>query len=271
MSEKLFCKICGGDALSDSKFCEYCGTKLDTSISHTNVLQTTDITQSQQSQYDLPQYGRQVQIDNDSIGNTQMSEYNSTEVGQTQKFEEPEKWRTLTEEELETKSEFLSKETILPQKRISRDTTFRCSSCDNQFELKQGMFYPEHCPYCGYVNDEKPDVVRDVAQPQQPQYNTPQHGQQAQYISYQQPPHTPENHPRLPRKSPIISAILSLLIAGLGQIYLGRFWRGAGWFIVGIILGIASGGILAIFVWIGAAVDSYFLAKNYNRKLGYPE
>ena len=271
MSEKLFCKICGRDALSDSKFCEYCGTKLDTSISYINALQTTDVTQSQQPQYDPPQYGRQMQIDKDSIGNTQMSEYNSTEVGQTQKFEVSEKQEALTEKELGTKSEFLSKEIMPPQKRIPRDTTFRCSGCDNQFMVKEGMFYPEHCPYCGYVSSELLDVTEDMPQQQQSKYNSPQYPQQVQYPSNQQPSYVPENQPRLPRKSPAVSAILSLLIAGLGQIYLGRFWRGAAWFIGGVILGIASGGVLAIFIWIGAAIDSYLLAKDYNRKLGYPD
>lgn len=128
------------------------------------------------------------------------------------------------------------------------------------------------CEYCGTRVDSTLLQPEEVApSPQQPRYDTPQNGQQVQYSSYQQPSYVPGNQPKLPRKSPVISAILSLLIAGLGQIYLGRFWRGAGWFIVGIILGIASGGVLAIFVWIGAAIDSYFLAKNYNRKLGYPE
>ena len=154
MHNEIFCKKCGKIALPDSKFCEYCGTKLDT-----NFLQTT-----------------------------------------------------LTTTFLET----------------------------------------------GEIT-------------QQPQYEVSQDGQQVQYPSNQQPSYIPENQPKLPRKNPIISAILSLLIAGLGQIYLGRFRRGAAWFIGGVILGILSGGVLAIFVWIGAAVDAYLLAKNYNRKLGYLE
>jgi len=128
------------------------------------------------------------------------------------------------------------------------------------------------CEYCGTRLDATPLQTEEIAQsPQQLQQDVPQYGQQIQYPHYQRPSYVPETQPRLPRKSPAISAILSLLIAGLGQIYLGRFWRGAGWFVVGIILGIASGGVLAIFIWIGAAVDAYLLAKNYNRKLEYLE
>jgi len=142
-----------------------------------------------------------------------------------------------------------------------------CKKC-GKMPLSDAKF----CEYCGARLDASLLQTEEIAQsPQQPQQDVLQYGQQIQYPHYQQPSYVPGTQPRLPRKSPVISAILSLLIAGLGQIYLGRFWRGAGWFVVGIILGIASGGILAIFVWIGAAVDSYFLAKNYNRKLGYPE
>jgi len=140
------------------------------------------------------------------------------------------------------------------------------------------MTHPDSkfCEYCGtklHANSSQMTLdttfleTKEIAQ--QPQYEALQDGQQAQYPSNQQPSNVPENQPKLPRKSPIISTILSLLIAGLGQIYLGRFWRGAAWFIGGVILGILSGGILAIFVWIGAAIDSYLLAKDYNRKLGY--
>ena len=148
-----------------------------------------------------------------------------------------------------------------------------CKEC-GKIALPDSKF----CEYCGKkLNANFSQMTLDTTSletkeiVQQPQYEALQDGQQAQYTSDQQPSYAPENQPKLPRKSPVISAILSLIIAGLGQIYLGRFWRGAGWFIVGIILGIVSGGILAIFVWIGAAVDSYLLAKDYNRKLGYSE
>jgi len=263
----MFCKNCGKIALPDSKFCEYCGTRLDATL-----LQTEEITQLQQPQQDPPQYGRQAQINKDFIGTTPIAEFNSKKVGQIRKFEELEEKKILAEDELQTKKqELLSKEITPPQKRISRDTTFHCSGCNNQFKVKEGMLYPEYCPYCGYVSSELSDVTEDMTQPQQPQYEAPQYGQQVQYPSNQQPSYVSGNQPRLPRKSPIISTILSLLIAGLGQIYLGRFRRGAAWFIGGVILGILSGGVLAIFIWIGAAIDSYLLAKDYNRKLGYSE
>lgn len=54
MHNEIFCKKCGKIALPDSKFCEYCGTRLDTTF-----LETREI--AQQPQYDAPQYGQQGQ------------------------------------------------------------------------------------------------------------------------------------------------------------------------------------------------------------------
>ncbi len=137
------------------------------------------------------------------------------------------------------------------------------------------------CKNCGAELSRQFTQGEEIPQPtQQPQYEAPRNRQQIQYPNYQQsyqqsyqyqqpPPYVSQTQPGLSRKSPAVSAILSLLIAGLGQIYLGRFWRGAAWFIGGIILGILSSGILAIFIWIGAAIDAYLLAKDYNKNLGY--
>jgi hypothetical protein len=64
------------------------------------------------------------------------------------------------------------------------------------------------------------------------------------------------------------AAILSLLIAGLGQFYAGRLWRAIGWFVGSIlIIGILTlhtgiGGAVAVpIIWIACAWDAYNLAK----------
>jgi hypothetical protein len=64
------------------------------------------------------------------------------------------------------------------------------------------------------------------------------------------------------------AAILSLLIAGLGQFYAGHFWRAMGWFVGSIlIIGILTlhtgiGGAVAVpIIWIACAWDAYNLAK----------
>jgi hypothetical protein len=106
-----------------------------------------------------------------------------------------------------------------------------CKNC-GKIALPDAKF----CEYCGTRLSATLLQTEEMAQsPQQPRRDAPQYGQQVQYPSNQQPSYVPRNQPRLPRKSPVVSAILSLLIAGLGQIYLGRFWRGAAWFIGGVI------------------------------------
>ena len=87
------------------------------------------------------------------------------------------------------------------------------------------------------------------------------------------------------RKNPVLAALLSFLLAGLGQLYLGRIRRGILFFILEIITAVFSfygdswlgtGGIeseisirnfgyilnLAVSLW--AAYDAYVIAKKIN-------
>lgn len=64
------------------------------------------------------------------------------------------------------------------------------------------------------------------------------------------------------------AAILSLLIAGLGQFYAGHLWRATAWFVGSIlIIGILTlltgiGGAIAVpIIWIACAWDAYNLAN----------
>ncbi len=76
------------------------------------------------------------------------------------------------------------------------------------------------------------------------------------------------------RKNPLVAAILSLIIAGLGHIYLGKFLSGV------VLLSLEAitcaiflyhadlGGFLNITVSIFAAYDAYKLASGMNRSKG---
>jgi TM2 domain-containing membrane protein YozV len=76
------------------------------------------------------------------------------------------------------------------------------------------------------------------------------------------------------RKSPILAAILSLLIAGVGQFYVGRFSRG----LILLLLDLITfalfvwihpdvGGFLNLAVTVYSAYDAYKLAVEINRKI----
>jgi TM2 domain-containing membrane protein YozV len=67
-------------------------------------------------------------------------------------------------------------------------------------------------------------------------------------------------------KSAGLAALLSLLITGVGHLYLGEIARGAGWFVGGIGLAVVLAatipelGLLSFLIPVAAAVDAYALA-----------
>jgi len=71
-------------------------------------------------------------------------------------------------------------------------------------------------------------------------------------------------------KSPGVAAILSLLIPGLGQIYVGRVGRGLLilFIVMPLTFVIASLTLIFVFlpliIWIWQIFDAYNLAKKYN-------
>lgn len=69
-------------------------------------------------------------------------------------------------------------------------------------------------------------------------------------------------------KNPWLAAILSLLVAGLGQIYNGEIGKGIAFFVVAIVLGltliIVIGFILVPIWWIYCAYDAYKVAEAIN-------
>jgi TM2 domain-containing membrane protein YozV len=69
-------------------------------------------------------------------------------------------------------------------------------------------------------------------------------------------------------KSPGLAFILSIIITGVGQIYVGKVARGLAFLFGGILFGIVvgrlgtSGVFLALLVPIVSGIDAYFQAKN---------
>ena len=73
-------------------------------------------------------------------------------------------------------------------------------------------------------------------------------------------------------RSPILAAVLSLIVAGLGQIYNGQVLKGVLFMIVQLINGaltlVLIGWILMPVVGLWATIDAYLTAKRNNERHG---
>lgn len=121
---------------------------------------------------------------------------------------------------------------IVPEEINVSGTKF-CANCG--FEMDKNTRF---CPECGTSTDGVPQVV-----------NTSAVGNAD--------------------KSPILAAILSFLIVGLGQIYLGLTKKGIMLFVAAIVSGILMlvliGWITWLIVWGYAIYDAYNSAEKINR------
>ncbi len=71
------------------------------------------------------------------------------------------------------------------------------------------------------------------------------------------------NEPRCNKMaSPLLAAIFSVIIPGLGQFYAGHMLRGIGIFILAVFVGIITGLIGSPLIAIVAAIDAYYLASK---------
>jgi TM2 domain-containing membrane protein YozV len=74
-------------------------------------------------------------------------------------------------------------------------------------------------------------------------------------------------------RNPIFAAILSLIVAGLGQIYNGQVTKG----VIFIVIQLINGALTAIFVgWLllpivglWAMIDAYLTAKHNNERFSF--
>ncbi|MEX2192611.1 MAG: hypothetical protein WD717_04455 [Nitrosarchaeum sp.] len=82
-----------------------------------------------------------------------------------------------------------------------------------------------------------------------------------------------QNNPMLNSKSEAIAIVLSILIIGVGQMYMGKIGRGVGILIGGIFLAVIGvmtlgvGFIIFIILFIWQIIDAYNLCKKYNNYL----
>lgn len=74
-------------------------------------------------------------------------------------------------------------------------------------------------------------------------------------------------------KDPFTAALGSLIIVGVGQFYVGKWWRGLGFIALAIFFAWLTlpSGLGAIAVWIISPLDAYDQAKRHNLKFGYSE
>ena len=70
------------------------------------------------------------------------------------------------------------------------------------------------------------------------------------------------SQPQPTNKNPIIAAILNLIIAGLGHVYIGRTKRGVVLFLLTMIVAAISSGLGWILGVVVCSYDAYQLAKN---------
>ena len=68
--------------------------------------------------------------------------------------------------------------------------------------------------------------------------------------------------PSNPPKEPLLMALLSFLIVGLGQMLLGQVAKGAVILVSAIVLGGATAGFAIPFIWLFSALDAYAIAKK---------
>ena len=124
-----------------------------------------------------------------------------------------------------------------------------CSHCEK--DMPTNFIF---CPVCGNAPTLQSQPTRQPL-PQQTNY-------------YQNnPPITVQP------KSEALAIVLSVLILGVGQMYLGKVGRGIGILVGGIILGVIGiatygiGFIAAIILFIWQVIDSYNLCRRYNSYL----
>ena len=127
------------------------------------------------------------------------------------------------------------------------------------------------CPVCGNPPGPQPNVTP----PYTPQSNPPPYQPQGQppQNNYYNNNYYQNNPPLLNTKSEALAIVLSILIIGVGQMYMGKIGRGIGILLGGITLGIIGivtfgvGYIVLLILFIWQIIDAYNLCKKYNQYL----
>ena len=78
--------------------------------------------------------------------------------------------------------------------------------------------------------------------------------------------HRPATSPRHPTgKNPVLAAVLSALIVGVGQFYNGDMKKGAAMLIGAVVLGAATAGVLWLALAVWSAFDAYQVANGTGK------
>ena len=141
----------------------------------------------------------------------------------------------------------------------------------------------KQCPYCNAIIPVDavfcPNCGAQLTAPQpQPTYQPPPQPTYAPQPPAPPAPAMPPVYPQQPikEKSSAIAAILSFLIPGVGQIYVGKAKRGILILILGIVIAMFSMFLFFIpylIYWLWNIYDAYSLANKYNeeyKRLGQP-
>ncbi|WP_188207466.1 zinc ribbon domain-containing protein [Alkalibacillus aidingensis] len=112
----------------------------------------------------------------------------------------------------------------------------KCENCGNQLFIDDRF-----CSRCG------------AKVKQSSTYN---HDQHQQTVVDQNPPRE--------KKSVALAVILSLIIVGVGQIYLGQVLKGLVLLISSLLIGFVTVGLGAFVLWILVAIDAYKIANKIN-------
>lgn len=104
------------------------------------------------------------------------------------------------------------------------------------------------CPHCGFPLEEK------ISEPVD-EHNTVGD-------AYERVPNPAHKIPPDTSKSPGLAVVLSLLVSGLGQMYLGQVKKGLAILIGGMFLSAITFMVLSPVIWIVAAVDAYHIASK---------
>jgi TM2 domain-containing membrane protein YozV len=71
--------------------------------------------------------------------------------------------------------------------------------------------------------------------------------------------------PSDPPKKAFIALLLSMVVVGVGQMYLGQVFKGLSIFIAAVMMAIVTMGVAALAVWIVAMIDAYIIGKKLER------
>lgn len=74
-------------------------------------------------------------------------------------------------------------------------------------------------------------------------------------------------YPSVPPRSPVLALLLSILVIGVGHMYIGQVTKGVALFIVALIAGVLILPHAAMGIWIFGLLDVYIIARKLRRGL----